>query len=120
MFTTTSTSLWATVQQPIFNSWESLTPVDEFYQHEQRYERWYRDLHAQDEAQRHSTLLLAALNRHEQSPMLPKCMTVGGVALISTPTPSPTAEEDYKALQDYEDMRAAVEGVKNRRRAKTI
>lgn len=120
MSTTTSTSLWTAPEQPIFNNWESLTPVDEFYQHEQRYEQWYRDLHAQDEAQRHSMLLLAALNRHEQSPTLPKCMTVGDVALISTPTPSPIAEEEDKALQDYEDMRAAVMVVRNRRRAKTI
>lgn len=120
MPTITSTSLWTVAEQPIFNNWESLTPVDEFYQHEQRYEQWYRDIHAQDEAQRHSMLLLAALNRHEQSPTLPKCMTIGDVALISMPAPSPGAEEEDKALQDYEDMRAAVEKLRSRRRAKTM
>lgn len=115
MSTITSTSLWTAAEQPIFNNWESLTPVDEFYQHEHSYEQWYRELHAQDEAQRYSMLLLAAINHHEQNRKLPKCMTIGDVALISMPTPSPGAEEEDKALQDYEDMRAAVEELKSRR-----
>lgn len=66
-------------------------------------------------------LLLAALNRHQQNPALPKCLTAGDVAMIFTPTPSPPAnEEEDKALRDAEDMRAAVGEVRTRSRAKTI
>ena len=115
-----STSLWTTAEQPIFNLWEALTPVDDFYQHEPRYEQWYRDLHARDEAFRHFAILLAALNRHQQSPALPKCLT-GEVAVIYTPTPSPVAaKKEDESLQDYEDMRAVVGEVRSRGRAKTI
>lgn len=117
----TSSSLWTAAEQPIFNLWEALTPIDDFYQHEPRYEQWYRDLHAQDEAYRHFKILLAALDRHRQDPAPPKCLT-GEVTLIYTPTPSPHAadEEHNKSLQDYEDMRAAAEQVRGRLRAKTI
>jgi hypothetical protein len=116
----TSSSLWTAAEQPIFNLWEALTPVDDFYRYEPRYEQWYRSLHAQDEASRHFTILLAALNRYQQSPALPKYLT-GEVALIYTPTPSPpAAEEEDRSPQDYEDMRAAAEQVRGRRRAKTI
>jgi hypothetical protein len=116
----TSSGLWTAAEQPIFNLCEALTPVDDFYQHEPRYEQWYRDLHAQDEAYRHFKILLAALDRHQQSPALPKCLT-GEVTLIYTPTPSPpAAEEENRSLQDYEDMRAVVDEVRSRRRAKTI
>ena len=118
---TNSSSLWTAAEQPIFNAWESLTPVEAFYEHEPRFEQWYRDLHAQDEAYRHYILLLGALNRQQQSPALPKCLTAGDVAMVFTPTPSPPVEEgDVKALQDYDDMRAALGEVRTRRRRKTI
>ena len=117
---TNTSDLWTASEQPIFNAWESLTPVDDFFKHEPRYEQWYRDLHAQDEAYRHFMLLLAALNRHQHDPAPPKCLT-GEVALIYTPTPSPLAEGQHaRALGHFAEMRAAVDHVKNRRRAKTI
>ena len=78
----TTSSIWATAEQPLFNAWESMTPVDEFYQHEPRFEQWYRDLYAQDKAQRHYMILFAALTRHCQRPTPPKCLTAGDAALI--------------------------------------
>jgi hypothetical protein len=114
-----TSDLRAAAKQPVFNAWESLTPVDDFFRHEPRYEQWYRDLHTQEEAHGNFMLLQAALNYHQHDPALSKCLT-GEVALICTPTFSPPAEQENNGLQDFEDMHDAVREVRRRRRTNTI
>jgi len=109
-------SLWTEEEQPIFNAWESLTPIDEFYQHEPRYQEWYRNLFAQDDAYRHSMILLIALNRYALNPTLPRCLTRDA---RSAYTPSPPVRR-RQPLQNYDEMRAAVGEIRGRRRAVTI
>ena len=109
-------SLWTEEEQPIFNAWEALTPIDKFYQHEPRYEEWYRDLSAQDDAYRHSMILLIALNRYALNPTLPRCLTRDA---RSAYTPSPPARR-HQPLQKFDEMRAAVGEIRGRRWAVTI
>jgi hypothetical protein len=111
----TTTSIWTRAEQPLFNAWEATTPFGEFFLHEPRYEKWYRDLWAQDEALRHYKILLAALEVHEQFPAPPRCLTRNASIAFS---PSPAIRDQPPPT--YRELRAAAREVRRRPRAYTI
>lgn len=111
----TTSSLWTGAEQALSNAWEAVTPFDNFFLHEPRFEQWYRDLWAQDEAYRHHKILLSTLERHEQYPTPPKCLTRSASIAYS---PSPVQKQ--MPPQEREEMRATAREVRRRPRAFTI
>lgn len=108
-------SIWTAEKQPRFNNWDAMTPVDEFYADEERFEPWCIDFLAQEESRAHFLGLLRALNHHLRSPSPPRCLTRDAESANPT-TPSTRGTP----LQDFSGMRAAIGGVEGRRRAHTI
>lgn len=66
--------IWQQELQPLFDNHQCRTPVDEAYEGADCFEQWIRDNHARWEAGYHAIRLMAALDRHQRNPTMPKCM----------------------------------------------